>query len=576
MTTRPDLPVIRHSASHVLAQAVLKLFPDAKLGIGPAIDEGFYYDFELPRPLSGDDLTQLEDLMKAIIKESQTFRYFTVPRNEAEKLMAQKNQPYKLEIIRDLDLPEYSFYENGPFVDLCRGPHVKNTAEIGTVKLLKISGAYWRGSEKNKMLQRIYGTAFHTDKELKEYLNRLEEAQKRDHRVLGKELDLFSISEDIGGGLVLWHPKGALVRYLIEEFWRKQHFAAGYELLYTPHIGKSDLWNTSGHLGFYKDSMFANMEIDEQDYYVKPMNCPFHIMVYKNTPKSYRDLPLRFAELGTVYRYERSGVLHGLMRVRGFTQDDAHIFCTPEQVDEEIRRAVTFSLSMLKAFGFETFEIFLSTRPKEKSVGEQERWDQAENALRQTLDAIGMPYQVDEGGGAFYGPKIDIKIEDAIGRKWQCSTVQFDFNMSQRFDMTYTDKDGEKKQPYMIHRALLGSIERFFGVLIEHYAGKFPLWLAPVQVRILTITQGTQDYARNVLEQMKKAGLRAELDDSSEKIGYKIRQTASQKVPYMIIVGQKEADENKLSLRTGKEDLGVMAIADCIAKLTAEAAPPVL
>ncbi|NBV42412.1 threonine--tRNA ligase, partial [bacterium] len=452
----PTLFEIRHSASHVLAQAVLAMFPSAKLGIGPAIDEGFYYDFDLPRALTPDDLTELETRMKAIVAENQAFRRFDLARSEAESRLAGADQNYKLEIIRDLDLPDYSFYENGPFVDLCRGPHVSHTGEIGAVKLLRVSGAYWRGSEKNKMLQRIYGTAFATQEELDAYLHRLEEAQKRDHRMLGKALDLFSVQDEIGPGLILWHPKGARVRSIIEDYWRQQHFRHGYELLYSPHIGRGQLWETSGHLSFYNENMFAEMKIDDNDYYVKPMNCPFHIMVFQNKHWSYRDLPIRYAELGTVYRYERSGVLHGLMRVRGFTQDDAHIVCMPDQVESEIANVLNLCFKMLSDFGFETIKVYLSTRPKEKYVGDLDQWGKSEQALRNAIIATGREFEVDEGGGAFYGPKIDVKIEDAIGREWQCSTVQFDFNLPERFDMTYVGSDGQKHRPYMIHRALLG------------------------------------------------------------------------------------------------------------------------
>lgn len=566
----PTLFEIRHSASHVLAQAVLALFPDAKLGIGPAIDDGFYYDFDLSRSLTPDDLIELEQKMREIIREDQAFSTYSLDRGETDETLRTQDQPYKLEIVRDLDLPDYSFYENGPFVDLCRGPHVSSTSEIGVVKLLRVSGAYWRGSEKNKMLQRIYGTAFHTQSELDAYLHRLEEAAKRDHRLLGKELELFSIQEDIGPGLILWHPKGARVRSIIEDYWRKVHFRAGYELLVTPHVGRSNLWETSGHLSFYREGMYAKMSVDEQEYYVKPMNCPFHVMVYNDRHWSYRDMPQRYAELGTVYRYERSGVLHGLMRVRGFTQDDAHIICTAEQVEDEISKVLTLCFKMLTDFGFDKVKVFLSTRPEEKYVGDLDRWAQSENALRNAIIAAGLPFEVDEGGGAFYGPKIDVKIEDAIGREWQCSTVQFDFNLPERFDMTYIGPDGQKHRPYMIHRALLGSIERFFGILIEHYEGKFPTWLAPVQLKLLCVNQDVVEYCKQVQADLMAQDIRVSLDVSNEKIGYKIRQGLNERVPYLAVVGKREAEAGTLSVRGRQGDLGLLSVADITQIIQAE------
>lgn len=554
------LDVIRHSASHVLAQAVLAIFPDAKLGIGPAIDDGFYYDFDLPRTLSTDDLGALEAHMNRIIAEKQVFLTYTLPKAEAAALMQKKEQPFKSILIEELNVDTYSFYENGPFLDLCRGPHVNNTGEIGVVKLMKVAGAYWRGSEKNKMLQRIYGTAFHTQADLDLYLHRLEEAQKRDHRTLGKELDLFSIQEEAGGGLVLWHPKGARVRHVIETYWKDVHYQSGYELLYTPHIGLANLWKTSGHLDFYQENMYASVQVEDEDYFIRPMNCPFHVLTFKNKPHSYRDLPVRFAELGTVYRYERSGALHGLMRVRGFTQDDAHIICTPDQMRAEILDVVNLCMTMLKKFGFEKVKVYLSTRPKEKYVGEIAEWDSAENALREAISSLDLPFEVDEGGGAFYGPKIDVKIEDAIGREWQCSTVQFDFNLPERFDMTYVGSDGQKHRPFMIHRALLGSIERFFGVLVEHYAGRFPVWLAPVQAQILSISEEVEPYCQSLKAQLASQNIRAQVDVSSEKLGYKVRQAIKEKVPYIIVIGKKEAQNQKLSVRSFQADLGEMDV----------------
>jgi len=554
-----------------LAQAVLQVFPDAKLGIGPAIDDGFYYDFELSRPLTDGDLQDLEHRMQAILKESQVFTMFPLSREEAADFVNKKGQSYKAEIIRDLDGEEFTFYENGQFVDLCRGPHVSHTSDIGAIKLMKVAGAYWRGSEKNKMLQRIYGTAFHTQAELDAYLLQIEEAKKRDHRVLGKALDLFSIQEDVGPGLVLWHPKGAMIRHLIESYWKDAHLRQGYELINTPHMGQAKLWERSGHLGFYNENMFSAIEVEEQPYFVKPMNCPFHILIYQNRPKSYRDLPIRYAELGTVYRYERSGVLHGLMRVRGFTQDDAHIMCTPEQVRGEIERVLNFCISILRRFGFDDFKIYLSTRPTEKYVGEVSLWEDAEASLKESVEAMGLAYEVDEGGGAFYGPKIDIKIKDAIGREWQCSTIQFDFNLPQRFEMEYVGSDGKKHQPVMIHRALFGSIERFFGILIEHYEGKFPLWLAPVQVKILSLNADAAAFGETLKAQFQDAGFRVGTDFSQEKIGHKIREGAEEKVPYLVILGKREIEAGLVSVRKlGGGDLGTMSVSDLVALLQTE------
>lgn len=544
------LSTIRHSASHVLAQAVQVLFPHVKLGIGPAIEEGFYYDFELTEPLSDNDLEKIEKEMTRIIQEKQAFRQFNLNQIATIEKLSQMSQPYKLEIVSDLQLNNYSFYENGPFLDLCKGPHVNNTQEIGVIKLLKVSGAYWKGSEKNKMLQRIYGTAFHTQEELDTYLHRLEEAKKRDHRLLGKELDLFSITDEIGGGLVLWHPKGAMVRHIIETYWKETHLKNGYQLLYSPHVGKSTLWEISGHLENYHENMYSPMQVEDQHYYVKPMNCPFHIMAYKTAQRSYRQLPIRYAELGTVYRFERSGVLHGLFRVRGFTQDDAHIICTKEQVSSEINTVLEFCLNVLNTFGFAQIKVFISTKPPEKAVGDNTQWDIAQKALEESVKKLGITYEIDEGGGAFYGPKIDIKIEDAIGRQWQCSTIQFDFNLPERFDMTFINNNGEKERPIMIHRALMGSLERFFGVLVEHYAGKFPFWLAPVQVKILTIHSSGEAYANQIETQLQNAKIRTELDNSNEKIGYKIRQAISEKVPYFIIIGKQEIETQTIALRT--------------------------
>ena len=567
--SEPTLHEMRHSAAHVLAQAVQQVFPEAKLAIGPVIDDGFYYDFELSRSLTPEDLTDLEKRMKVIVKERQSFEQRDLTRSETELKLSSQNQPYKQELVHDLNLETYSFYTNGPFEDLCRGPHVQHTGQIGAFKLLRVSGAYWKGSEKNTMLQRIYGTSFRHKAELKTYLTQLEQAKKRDHRVLGKALDLFSLQEDIGGGLVLWHPKGSRIRHIIETYWKERHFESGYELLYTPHVGKADLWETSGHLGFYDEGMYSPMDVEGQPYYLRPMNCPFHVMVYKNKQHSYRNLPVRYAELGTVYRYERSGTLHGLMRVRGFTQDDAHIICTTDQMHIEIVTVLDFCTDMLNVFGFEKVKIYLSTRPEEKYVGELDRWEKAEKALKDAIESRELPYEIDEGGGAFYGPKIDIKIEDTIGRSWQCSTVQFDFNLPERFDLTYIDSSGEKSRPFMIHRALFGSIERFFGILLEHYKGAFPFWLAPVQVKVLSLNKDVQSYCSEVAKHLESEGFRVETDFSEEKLGYKIRMAATEKVPFQVIVGRNEMADQMVSVRKrGEEgDLGQMNLENLVSCL---------
>lgn len=567
----PDgLEVIRHSASHVMAQAVVRLFPGAKLAIGPAIDNGFYYDFDLERPLTPEDLEKITAEMERIVKENLKFERFSMSKQEALEYFRKKGEPYKEELVEGLEDGTISFYRQGDFTDLCRGPHLPSTGYLKAFKLMSIAGAYWRGDASRPMLQRIYGTAFPKKADLEAYLKFLEEAAKRDHRKLGKELDLFSVDDEVGGGLILWHPKGARVRNIIESFWREEHYKNGYELVYTPNIGRGQLWETSGHLGFYRENMYSAMEVDGQEYFVKPMNCPFHLAIYKSRGRSYRELPFRWAELGTVYRYEKSGVLHGLLRVRGFTQDDAHLICRPDQMPEEIDRVLGFCLHMLRAFGFKEFKVYLATRP-EDSVGEESRWQAATEALRASVERAGLPYEIDEGGGAFYGPKIDIKIKDALGREWQCSTIQFDFNMPERFGITYKGSDGAEHSPYMIHRALLGSLERFFGVLIEHYEGAFPLWLAPVQAIVLPVLQDHADYARQVQDQLRAAGIRAEMDLRNEKIGYRIREAQLQKVPYMLVVGEKEAAAGTVAVRSRKEgELGVMSVADLAAKLSRE------
>jgi threonyl-tRNA synthetase len=555
-----NVETIRHSASHVLAEAVQKLYPGTKFGIGPAIENGFYYDFQLPAPIQVEDLPAIEKEMRRIISSGAAFTRKEVSKAEAKKIFA--DQPFKLELIEGLEDGQISLYEQDGFVDLCRGPHVETVREIkpDAFKLYTIAGAYWRGDEKRPMLTRIYAYCFASKAELEAYLKLLEEAEKRDNRKLGKELDLFSTHEEAGPGLIYWHPKGGRFRVELENWWRDEHYRNGYEILFTPHIGKSWLWETSGHLGFYKGNMYSPMKIDEDDYYAKPMNCPFHIMIYKSSTKSYRDLPLRWAELGTVYRYERSGTLHGLMRVRGFTQDDAHIFCTPEQIEDEIVEVLRFSLHMLKTLGFKEINAYLATKPKgDGSVGAPERWAQATESLKKAIEKEGLSYEIDEGGGAFYGPKIDLKVKDAIGREWQLTTIQFDFNMSERFQIEYVDADGQRKRPYMVHRALLGSIERFFGVYLEHTAGAFPVWLMPEQVAVIPVGGDFADYAKKVTAELKGVGIRASAMLSDERMNAKIRDAQGQKIPYMLVVGQKERDEGTVSIRyrDGRQENGV-------------------
>ena len=549
MAKEIELSTLRHSTAHVMAEAVLELFPDAQIAIGPAIENGFYYDFDLPRPLTDADLETITKNMRKIINSGREFVRKEVTREEAKEIF--KNQKYKLELLEAIPEGEnVTTYTQGSFTDLCRGPHVESTKELCAdgFKLLSIAGAYWRGNEKNKMLTRIYATAWGSKEDLRAYMDHLADIEKRDHRKLGKELDLFSLHEEAGPGLVYWHPRGARIRQTIEQFWREEHYKNGYEMVYTPHVGKSWLWETSGHLGFYKDSMYPPMEMDNTDYYVKPMNCPFHIMIYQNSKKSYRDLPCRWAELGTVYRYEKAGSLHGLMRVRGFTQDDAHLFVTPDQMDDEIMEVLRFSLHMLHAFGFNDIHAYISTKP-EKSVGEVEKWNAATEALKKAVEKEGLKYDIDEGGGAFYGPKIDLKIKDAIGREWQLSTVQFDFNLPERFGMTFVDKDGVEKRPYMIHRALLGSIERFFGVLMENYAGAFPPWLSPDQIAIIPVGDMAYDYSKDLASTLRKEGFRVSLDLSDDRMNAKIRKAQKQKTPYMLIIGEKEMAGNLVSIR---------------------------
>ncbi len=539
---------VRHSLSHVMAEAVVKLYPGTKVAIGPAIADGFYYDFQLPSPLQNEDLPAIEKEMRRIIAANAAFKRVEVSKAEALKIFA--DEPFKVELIEGLEDGSISIYEQGAFRDLCRGPHVDSTRDLrpDAFKLRSIAGAYWRGDEKRPMLTRIYAYAFSSKAELEAHLKMLEEAEKRDNRKLGKELDLFSTHEEAGPGLIYWHPKGARFRVELENWWRDEHYKNGYELLFTPHIGKSWLWETSGHLGFYKEGMYPPMEMDGDKYYAKPMNCPFHILIYKNGVHSYRDLPLRWGELGTVYRYERAGALHGLMRVRGFTQDDAHIICTPEQIEDEIAEVLRFSLSMWKTLGFSDIKAYLATKPKD-SVGEQERWDTALESLRKAVAKENLPYEMDEGGGAFYGPKIDLKIKDAIGREWQMTTIQFDFNEPERFDMNYVDADGQKKRPYMVHRALLGSIERFFGVYIESTAGAFPVWLSPEQVAVIPVGADFADYAKAVAAELKREGFRASAMLNDDRMNAKIRNAQGQKVPYMLVVGAKERDEGSVAVR---------------------------
>ncbi len=561
-----------HSTSHLMAHAVQSLFPEAKFGVGPAIDAGFYYDIDINTKLTDDDLVKIENKMLEIAKQKNPFKRTELSKADAIKFFEKKGDNYKLEILSELDDTKetISIYEEGDFTDLCTGPHLPDTGKIKYIKLLNVSGSYWRGDEKNKQLQRIYGISFPKKKMLDDYLLFLEEAKKRDHRKLGKQLDLFSIHEEAGAGLIYWHPKGARIRNTIETFWRAQHIKNGYELLYSPHMGKSWLWETSGHLSFYKDNMYAPMTIDEQNYYIKPMNCPFHIMIYKSKLRSYRELPLRWAELGTVYRYEKSGVLHGLLRVRGFTQDDAHIFCTQEQIEDEIIEVVRFSIFMLRSFGFEDLKFYIATKP-EDAIGEDSIWEKAINSLKHALERENLTYEIDEGGGAFYGPKIDIKIKDALNREWQLSTVQFDFNLPERFDMKYIGEDGKEHRPFMVHRALLGSIERFMGILIEHYAGAFPTWLAPIQVAVVPVSQNYLDYAKEIYKQLKELDIFAELDERNEKIGYKIRDWETQKVPYMLIVGEKEKNSGTVSVRQHKVgDKGSYSIKDFIDLIQSE------
>lgn len=558
---RENLEILRHSTSHVMAQAVLSIFPEAKLGIGPSTDDGFYYDFGLPRALTPEDLPEIEGLMAKIIADDLPFSKKVITKESALSSFA--SQPYKRELIEALD-EKPSVYTQGPFTDLCRGPHVKSTGAIKAFKLLNIAGAYWRGDEKQPMLQRVYGTAFETPEALEEYLHKLEEAAKRDHRKLGKELDLYSVHEEAGAGLILWHPKGAMIRHLVEDFWKTEHLKRGYDIVYTPHIFKSELWKISGHWEMYREHLYSPMDVDGQEYIVKPMNCPGHILMYKTKLRSYRELPMRWAELGTVYRYERSGVLHGLARVRGFTQDDAHIFCRSEQIEDEVVQVLELARFMMESFGFSDYELFLSTRP-EKYAGNLDNWEKATEMLAKALQRLNLPYEIDQGEGVFYGPKIDVKLNDALGRGWQGPTIQVDFNLPERFHVTYVGEDGQEHPTAMIHRTVLGSMERFFACLIEHYAGAMPVWLAPVQAVIIPIADRHFDYANTISASLKSEGLRVNVDARSERMNLKIRDAQLQKTPYMMVVGDKEAETSTVSTRTRKgESINGQSLQDFI------------
>jgi len=567
------IETIRHSLSHILAAAVQELFPGTKFGIGPAIENGFYYDFDLKRSLAPEDLPKIEKKMRELIGQNISFKKERLLTSDVNKLFG--NQPYKLELLKQMKQP--TIYKSGDFIDLCKGPHVKSTKEIpiDAFKLTKIAGAYWRGSERNPMLTRIYGIAFKTKKELEDYLRKEAEAEKRDHRDIGLKLDLFHIDENIGPGLILWHPKGAILKKTIMDYALNQYLRTGYQLVDTPHIAKLNLWKVSGHLDFYKENMMPPMHLTEigkeekEDYQIKPMNCPFHIAIYKTKIRSYKDLPIRYTEMGTVYRYEKSGTLFGLVRVRQITQDDAHIICTPDQLSQELFSTLKLTYKILKDFGFKEFDVYLSTQP-EKFVGTPKIWKKAENSLKYALEKLKLKYEIDRGGGAFYGPKIDIKIKDALGRAWQCTTIQLDFNLPERFDMTYIDQKGKKQRPIMIHRALLGGIERFIGVLLEHYAGALPLWLAPVQIWIIPVGSRHEKYAKACGEQFSAAGLRINIKDENKTVSKKIREGELQKIPYLLVVGDKEMKLRAVRVRSKNKDLGVMLLTKFIEKIKLE------
>lgn len=588
MKNKIDLETLRHSTSHLMAAAILNLWPKVKFGIGPAIANGFYYDFEFPKPIEEKDLNKIEEEMRRLIKKNLKFIRQELTINEAKELFKKLDQPYKLELLSDLEKHDatiknqksnnVTIYQLGDFIDLCRGPHIPSLKDIGSFKLIKIAGAYWKGSEKNKMLTRIYGLAFETPEELKKYLKQEEEAKKRDHRLLGESLELFKEIDEIGPGLILWLPKGAILKKTIEDYVLKEYLKNGYKLVSSPHLAKIDLWKISGHIDFYKESMFPSIHLKEikeekDDYQIKPMNCPFHIAIFKDSLKSYRDLPLRYTEMGTVYRYEKSGVLHGLTRVRGFTQDDAHIFCAPSQLDEEIEKSFKLALKILRTFGFKKYEIFLSTQP-DKFVGEQKIWDKAMDALKKTLSKSKIPYQIDQGGGVFYGPKIDIKIKDSLGRPWQCSTIQVDFNLPSRFNLFFIDEKGKKEKPIMIHRALLGSLERFIGVLLENYAGALPFWLSPVQINISSVGKKHKRFALKLAKEFEDLNIRVEVNNSNETIPYKVRKAEKQKIPYILVIGDKEMKGKYLNVRErGKKNYQKTTKKQFIEKLLKEAIP---
>jgi len=560
------IETIRHSLAHILAYAVQELFPGVKFGIGPAIENGFYYDFDLPRALTPEDLPKIEKKMREIIKKNLEFRIKNLEINEAKKIF--KDQPYKLELMNELKEKKVKCYETGKFIDFCKGPHVRSTKEINpeSFKLTKIAGAYWRGSEKNPMLTRIYGIAFKTKKELLNFLKAEVEAEKRDHRLLGQKLELFSFDEEVGAGLPLWHSKGTILRKIIEDYLYKELTSQGYQWIVSPHIGKLDLWKTSGHWELYRENMYSPIKIDEEEYMLKPMNCPFHVKIYKTKIRSYKELPIKYAELGTVYRYEKSGVLHGLVRVRGFTQDDAHIWCTPEQLSTELIKLLKHGFKILKTFGFKDYDIYLSTRP-EKYAGTLKGWEKATNLLKYVLEKLKLKYQIDPGGGVFYGPKIDIKIKDSLGRSWQCTTIQVDFNLPEKFNMNYIDKKGRKQRPIMIHRALIGSVERFIGVLLENYAGALPLWLSPIQVWIIPVGTHHKKYAKEVTKKLSDSEARWELKDENETVSKKIRDGELQKIPYLLVVGDKEMNTKSVRVRSKNKDLGLISLTKFIEKI---------
>ena len=564
-----NLEALRHSASHIMADAVKRLYPKAKLGIGPAIADGFYYDFDIEEAIAPEDLPRIENEIKKIIKENSNFTQEKMPKKEAKEFFKTRGETYKLELIDRIEDEDVSIYKHGDFADLCKGPHVQSTGEVKHFKLLSIAGAYWHGIETNPMLQRIYGTAFADERGLENFLKMQEEAKKRDHRILGKQLDLFSFNQEMGAGLVLYHPKGAMLRTVIEDYIKREHIKRGYEIVISPHVLKSDIWIQSGHYEYYKKNMYI-FKIEDKEYAVKPMNCPGHILVYRSKKRSYRDLPMRLFELGSVYRHEKTGVLHGLLRVRGFTQDDAHIFCLRSQAEEEIIKVIDFVEDTLKVFGFTQYTVELSTRP-EKSIGTDEEWEEATNALKKALEHKKIPYEINEGDGAFYGPKIDIKLKDALGREWQCATIQCDFALPERFHLKYVDTDGSEKKPIMLHRVILGSIERFIGALIEHYGGNFPVWLSPVQVAVIPITSEQNDFARKLASDLKEKNVRVIIDTRDEKMQKKIREQEMARVPYMIIVGKKEEKDKTVSVRSKKSGpLGIMRPEDFLARIAKE------